>query len=491
MTRLGALLLAALLALPASSFAGGYGGVGTGAGTEGSQGPEGPEGPQGPEGPAGSSGIDGAPGAPGFSPNQPKSGCGVFNRPGTLIFDIAPCTALIAGETFIIPEATVTLDAADGDNPRFDLIVAQAGAAPDGTIESIAGTPGATPNTPEVDQATQVQIAIVRIDADATEPTDVTTTVVYDENNDWTCTGSDGSNVMNSSADPRSGTLSINGTTVAANDSFTCVAPAPFALTNHNVFDLWMKPKAPTWGTNSLLSCQWYNGAPSTATRRGSAVPVRGSGTFEFDSASLAYQHVSVPVSLFVTNGESVDRFRCTKQGSGTIGYLIDDVRLQGGVQQTISGSASMVYLRAWNTDAAYQKNAVVTFEDLTYVAIDNVPAGVTPGTDAAKWESIGGGGGGTLAIVANSSGDSPVAVAAGGEVLYVCDSSGGSIEYDLPAAAANAGKTYRFKKVSASNTCTLDGDSGETIDDAATFGFTTNLSSFTVVSDGDEWYID
>lgn len=370
------LLIAIVLALSAPLHAGMFLG---GAGTSGEQGPTGPEGPEGPQGPPGSDGAQGEQGVPGYPANGVTSGCGVIYRTG-LTYDVPACIVQIAGETCTAPADSVTLATADGSNPRIDLIVAQVVSPGVCEIDVVTGTPSATPVSPEIDSSSQVQIGFATIAAAASAPTGITTEVVYDENNDWTFAASDGSNVGNSSSNPHAGTLDIEGTTVASNDNFSLTDSAPFSLAAFNTLSCWIRPKA-DWGAGQL-DFQWYNGA---STRVGSVVSLRASGTFEFDSTVASYQLVTIPLYAFGASASNVDRIRATKKGSGTIGYYIDDCVLQGGVQQTIVGSASLINRGAWTSTANYTTNDLVSHGGLTYVAVSSSTA-VTPGTDATKW---------------------------------------------------------------------------------------------------------
>lgn len=85
--------------------------------------------------------------------------------------------------------------------------------------------------------------------------------------------------------------------------------------------------------------------------------------------------------------------------------------------------------------------------------------------------------------VVSKATGDSPYS-ASWGE-LVLCNTSGGNLEVDLPAAGSNGGKTIHIKHVTAGNTLTIDGNSSETIDGSATVTDTTAGNSYLVASDG------
>lgn len=394
---LAALLLAGSLAWGDSFTGGGVGPAGP-PGADGQDGADGADGAPGPQGPAGSDGAQGAPGVPGYSSNSINSGCGVVHRTG-LIFDIAPCVVTIAGTQYTIAAGSVTLDAADGSNPRIDLIVANTSSA----FAKITGTAAATPVAPEVDPATQIQLSFATVATSATTPSNVTTTTVHNGTDTvaWTGSTSDGSNVVNSTNNPRTGTKDIEGTTVANNDFFTLTNGGTIALTSLNNIVLWMRSKA-QWSGGSTLCGQWYNGTG----RVGSAVCIQGSGTFEFNSSDTTnYQPIVIPLALFTTQGANVDRIRFTKGGAGSIGYYIDDVILQGGVQETILASASVVWRGTWSSTSNYKVNDAVIRTGLPYVAIADSTA-ADPALGSAQWTRLIGADGVLLSMI--NSTDSP-----------------------------------------------------------------------------------
>ena len=74
---------------------------------------------------------------------------------------------------------------------------------------------------------------------------------------------------------------------------------------------------------------------------------------------------------------------------------------------------------------------------------------------------------------------------------IILGDASGGAFTITLPAAADHTGREFTVKKIDGSaNAVTVDGNSSETIDGAATYALSSQYSSVTVVSDGSNWYI-
>jgi hypothetical protein len=69
-------------------------------------------------------------------------------------------------------------------------------------------------------------------------------------------------------------------------------------------------------------------------------------------------------------------------------------------------------------------------------------------------------------------------------------DTTSRSITIDLPQASTATRQILVIKKISASNTVTIDGYSSETIDGATTKSWTTNYESYMIQCDGSNWYI-
>lgn len=84
---------------------------------------------------------------------------------------------------------------------------------------------------------------------------------------------------------------------------------------------------------------------------------------------------------------------------------------------------------------------------------------------------------------------DSPYTVSLNDSIL-ICDTSSGSITLNLQPAMQWEQKILIVKKISASNTVTVDADAAETIDGAATDAFTVNYTAKRYVSQGGSIHI-
>ena len=74
--------------------------------------------------------------------------------------------------------------------------------------------------------------------------------------------------------------------------------------------------------------------------------------------------------------------------------------------------------------------------------------------------------------------------------VLVDDDTVGGAATLTLPAAASNTGTVLYIKKLGTTGSVTVDGNSAETIDGAATQVLSTQYEVIQIVCDGTEWWI-
>lgn len=95
--------------------------------------------------------------------------------------------------------------------------------------------------------------------------------------------------------------------------------------------------------------------------------------------------------------------------------------------------------------------------------------------------------------VVSITNADSPYTVLATDDVI-ICDATDGNTTINLPAIStflSNSSKAYRVKKIDVSaNTCIIDGNGAETIDDGATATITSQYEAFDLEEDDSEWWV-
>ena len=76
-------------------------------------------------------------------------------------------------------------------------------------------------------------------------------------------------------------------------------------------------------------------------------------------------------------------------------------------------------------------------------------------------------------------------------DFTILCDATSGAITINLPAASTVTGRIYNVKKIDNSvNTVTIDPNSTETIDGAATNVISTQWTNIQFQSNGTNWFI-
>jgi hypothetical protein len=255
-------------------------------------------------------------------------------------YRVSAAVYYINGTRYTSSEQTVTLDAADPTNNRFDLIILDI----TGTADSITGTAAPNPNVPDYDPQTQLSLSFVQVTANTTEPTTTSVNVtIYAENTEWTTSVSAGTINPDSTNNPKSGTKCIEGTTVAANTYVQLEAPSPIDLSTRNILSLAIRPKA-SFG-NKTISVRFLNDGVAIGT----AVTL----AHGFSSSTLSYQQIVIPLSQFAVSSP-VDQVRFTVLGGGSaIGFYLDDISLQATTTPVVIDSITQT-----EADARYLQRA-------------------------------------------------------------------------------------------------------------------------------------
>lgn len=243
---------------------------------------------------------------------------------GNYDFRVSAATYCIGGVMYASVETDVTLSASDPTDDRIDVIAVD----DTGSVVIIEGTPSATPEKPDVDPLTQLELTFIYVPAASTEPTDITSDDVYHENAEWTMTKSGAPITLNSTNNPHAGTLCIEATSPVLNNYFQAQAPAAFDPADKTNLVLYVRAKA-TWPATRTIQVRLRNATIAL----GSVVLIKD-GTFGFSTANTTtYQQIVIPMSLFGANGLSADRIRFIVGGTGTFGgFYVDDITLQSGV---------------------------------------------------------------------------------------------------------------------------------------------------------------
>jgi len=321
-------------------------------------------------GPAGPAGATGAPGAPGGeNGSYLVSGGGIFWKGTGFQYTVAAATYVIQGVQYSSVQTDITLTAADGSNDRIDLFALTTSS----TAIKIDGTAASAPAEPVPDPLTQLKLSSAYVATGATSAT-IGTTSIYAENTEWTTSQVGGTITLASTNNPNGGTKCVEATSSIAGDYALFTNSGAFDTSTRNMLFFYIRSKA-SWASQKTLVIQWY----SSTTAKGSPVALK-TGVYGFNSSTTgSYQLIGIPLSAFAVSGLSVDRIRFTITGGGSaIGFYLDDISMQGGVQQNVT-SNGMVWRGAYSSAVQYVANDVVSYNGSLYIARQSL-LGVTPG---------------------------------------------------------------------------------------------------------------
>lgn len=284
------------------------------------------------------------------------SGCAVAWSGSGLIFDVSACTYRIQGALYTSAATQLTLTAADGSLNRIDSIVVNTTPA----AAKVDGTAAASPSEPSLDPATQLKLINITVPAAATTPSGFANEIVYDEDNDWTCTGDTGWNCA-STTNPHAGTKDVEATSVAAATKGKFVRSSAIEPSQYSLLVFWIRSKS-SWNAGRSLAITLR----LAGVQKGQTVTFQNS-SFGFNSGNTSsYQLISIPMSGFaIPAGTLIDEVRFTAGGSGgsAIGFYLDDVLLQASantVTQTgiTQEAADARYLPRGSSYATQYKDA-------------------------------------------------------------------------------------------------------------------------------------
>jgi acetyltransferase-like isoleucine patch superfamily enzyme len=265
--------------------------------------------------------------------NQAQNGIisgGTVTWSGTgLTFDITPLTYAKNGNVYTIPAGQVTLDPSDNTYGRIDLILA------DTVVNSFlkkTGIAGTVPITPQAVPDSQVALTTgILLNAGSVTPPNISTTMVYDENNappEWTVSASPSMTYnKDNTVNPFSGTRSILISSYTASYSSIVFSSASTqVVSNDKTLKFRIKLTAP-FPSNSNVAIFLYKGNELVAYTG------RFTNGFGFRTDNIVdYQNVSIPFSSFPSFADvSFDKIYIEFTNSNPNPFYIDRVEIQSG----------------------------------------------------------------------------------------------------------------------------------------------------------------
>ncbi|MGE4567886.1 MAG: hypothetical protein AB7C90_01715 [Bacteroidales bacterium] len=235
-------------------------------------------------------------------------------------FGVSGAIYYIAGTMLFAPDNKLELDEADPDNPRIDVIVATG----DSVFTVITGTPGANPVKPYVDPVAQIEIAEITVPAGATGfGGSIFREVVYNENIEWTGTGTGVTVDFDSLTDPFFGSKCASVGSIGNNDYIKFVNDAPVAVADFDNLYFALKLKAAASKTDYI-----------TVTFYLAGVAISAAAIVQINRTSMAWQQLYLLMQEIKFKGTQFDevRFVWRSTGGDHSGFYLDYIRLEKGI---------------------------------------------------------------------------------------------------------------------------------------------------------------
>lgn len=230
----------------------------------------------------------------------------------------------------ILSTSFVTLDPADPDNPRIDVIAVDITS----TVVVVKGTPAANPQRPTIDPETQIYLTHILIPAGATEPEDITNNIIYDENTEWAGVGTGVAVDFDDVSVPFHGSKCASAGSIDNNDTIVFTTGTPVDITNFPDVIMYILLKASMTPQHNLY-LSWMRSGVIVSTEV--VLPVSKSNV-------ITWQNITIQMSAFTWSQSTVDalRLRWSKSGSNVAhnGFYLDLIKLESGIiQQVVSNS--------------------------------------------------------------------------------------------------------------------------------------------------------
>lgn len=236
-------------------------------------------------------------------------------------FGVSGAIYYIAGTMLFAPDIKLELDEADPSNPRIDVIVATG----DGEFVVITGTPGANPVKPYVDPVAQIEIAEITVPAGATGfGGSIFREVVYNENIEWTGTGTGVTVDFDSLTDPFFGSKCASVDSIGNNDYIKFVNDAPVAVADFDNLYFALKLKAAASKTDYI-----------TVTFYLAGVAISAAAIVQINRTSMAWQQLYLVMQEIKFKGTQFDEVRFVWRSTGGLdhsGFYLDYIRLEKGI---------------------------------------------------------------------------------------------------------------------------------------------------------------
>jgi len=239
-------------------------------------------------------------------------------------YNVSAATYYINNTYYSSPSTNLTLAPSDPTLDRIDVFALTTASM----AIIVSGSPSSTPDKPDIDTDTELEISFALVLANSTSP-GIVTQSIYRENNpatEWSGSATTPTRFfLNSTTSPYQGTFAIEASNSLANDFIDLKSSVSPNISNYNILNFQIKSKT-TWVASKTITFLFLTGTASA----GNTV-VLSPNTYGFVSSnSSSYQSISIPLSAFgnISNANGL-RIRRTGNNTGAFpGFYLDNIVL-------------------------------------------------------------------------------------------------------------------------------------------------------------------
>lgn len=302
-----------------------------------------------------------------YKPDGLISG-GVVTWSGSgLIFNVSAAVYQINNVIYTSAAGSITLDASDVTNDRWDVI----GVDTLGAIIKVTGTAAVNPGIPQVNESSQLALATYNIAANATTPTGVSELVIYNENTgtpEWPGTASGVTTNFAQTLNVFSGTKTTDAGSFVSGNSITYTkASGTVTATDYSTLKLWLRLKS-NLANSATISVTLLNGTTVVTN----SVPLTSYGMSK--TITGAYMNISIPFNAFRFTSSAFNKVRFNLSGANASGFYMDYVVLQSGNTQV--GATPNPYPVSFAKNATRDSIVMILSNGARFAAPDSVGTG-------------------------------------------------------------------------------------------------------------------
>jgi len=317
-----------------------------------------------------------------------------------LIYEVSDLLVVIDGSYYNIAGTTVTLDAADVSNPRIDIItvnIEDIRTAPLSVIQVIKGDATTFPVKPVIpDSTVEIEVTFVEIGVNATEPTNISDDLIYDENVgssvEWDVTEStSGVRIeLASTESPNTGTKSIKLlSTITSGDTITFTSDSTHDIKDISTLHFYVKLQTNARGNKGEIKIRLHSGATLLST-----VATLKDGAYGLNTKIFnVYQSIIIPIEDFnflSTSGTtSINKITFETSDKLADEVFIDTFKLITGVN-TPTSVTTWIGLEDTDDNAYTNKSGYRPSVNSSEAGLELTPSGLQDGvvTGGVVWTS-------------------------------------------------------------------------------------------------------